>query len=167
VRPKSRILGIDPGVSVTGYGIIDFVNNHPRLVECGTIKTKARQSSGEKYWQLCQGVRKLIRKRNPGVLAVEDSFVGKNFRSAKALGGAKAVVLLAGAEKGIVSCEFSPREIKQAIVGRGEASKQQVNFMVGKLLSLKSNPDQDDISDALAVALCCSFKAKGVEVTKR
>lgn len=90
---------------------------------------------------------------------MEDSFLGKNFKSAKILGGAKAVILLAGAENKLATCEYSPREIKQAVVGRGGASKQQVKFMVKNLLGLDSAPMEEDASDALAVALCCAFKS--------
>ncbi len=158
MSPKLRILGIDPGISVTGYGVIDYQADRPRLVECGIIKTKVKDSQGERLHQLYQGVNQLLKKFKPKTLAIEDSFLGKNFKAAKVLGGAKAVVLLAGAERKLATREFSPREVKQAVVGRGEASKEQVNFMVTNLLRLKSLPVKEDTSDALAVALCCAFR---------
>ncbi len=160
MSPKVRILGIDPGISVTGYGIIDYLSNQPKLIECGIIKTRANGSQGERLHQLYQGVSQLLKEFKPKALAVEDSFLGKNYKSAKILGGAKAVVLLAGAERKIDTQEYSPREVKQAVVGRGGASKEQVNFMVANLLRLKLPPAKEDTSDALAVALCCAFRTK-------
>ena len=156
--PRKTILGIDPGIGVTGYGIIEWQSDRARLVECGVIKTKTNGSQGERLRQLYSGINQLLKKFKPDTLAVEDSFLGKNFLSAKVLGGAKAVALLAGAERELDTYEFSPREVKQAIVGNGGASKPQVNFMVSNLLKLKSPPAEDS-SDALAVALCCAFRS--------
>ena len=158
MSPKLRILGVDPGVSSTGYGIIEYVANQPRLIECGIIKPKSKGSTGEKFSQIYQGISQLLQKHKPKVLAVEDSFLGENFRSAKILGGAKAVVLMAGAEKKLDTHEYSPREIKQAVAGNGAASKEQVKFMVTSLLGLKSAPHPEDVSDALATALCYAFR---------
>ena len=158
MSPKIRILGIDPGISATGYGIIDYIAEQPRLLECGIIKPKSKGTAAEKLSQIYQGISQLLKKHRPKVLAVEDSFLGKNFKSAKILGGAKAVVLLAGAQKKLDIHEYSPREIKQAVVGNGAASKEQVKFMVTSLLRLKSFPHPEDVSDALATALCCAFR---------
>ena len=155
---KKRIIGIDPGIGVTGYGVIDWQSDKIKFVECGIIKTKANGSPGERLHQLYKGINQLLKEFKPDTLAVEDSFLGKNFLSAKVLGGAKAVALLAGAERELDTYEFSPREVKQAIVGNGGASKPQVNFMVSNLLKLKSPPAEDS-SDALAVALCCAFRS--------
>lgn len=163
MSPKARILGIDPGASVTGYGVVDYIADQPRLIECGVIRTKSNHTRGERYQQLYKGVREVIKTHKPKVLAVEDSFLGKNFKSAKILGGAKAVILLAGAENRLKTWEYSPREIKQAVVGRGEASKEQVGFMVRSLLRLKSAPEPEDASDALAVALCCAFRSNSIQ----
>ncbi len=155
--PKRRILGIDPGIGTTGYGIIEWREKEAKFVDCGVVKTKNNQEQGERLLQLYSGISQLLKKFKPHTLAVEDSFLGKNFLSAKILGGAKAIALLAGAEKKLETFEFSPREIKLAIAGRGAASKQQVSYMVGNLLNLKT-PPQEDSSDALAVALCCAFR---------
>ncbi|OGC94939.1 MAG: crossover junction endodeoxyribonuclease RuvC [candidate division Zixibacteria bacterium RBG_16_48_11] len=159
MSPKTRILGIDPGISVTGYGLIDYQAQQAKLVECGVIKSKTNHSSAERYQQMYAGIKEVIKNHKPECLAVEDSFLGKNFKSAKILGGAKAVILLAGAESKLKTCEYSPREIKMAVVGRGEASKEQVNYMVSSILKLKSAPHPEDASDALAVALCCAFRS--------
>ena len=155
---RVRILGLDPGISRSGYGVVDYIGGQAKLVECGVIETKAKSQSGERLHTLYSGFREVIRKHKPELLAVEDSFLGKNFKSAKILGGAKAAALLAGAEYKLPSREYSPREIKQAVVGKGAASKAQVQFMVKNHLRLKQIPTPEDASDALAVALCCSFR---------
>jgi crossover junction endodeoxyribonuclease RuvC len=158
-------MGIDPGIGTTGYGIIEWQAERARFIDCGVIRTKNNREQGQRLLQLYSGISRLLKRFNPHTLAVEDSFLGKNFLSAKVLGGAKAMALLAGAEMKLQTLEFSPREIKQAVAGRGEASKQQINYMVSNLLSLKT-PPQEDSSDALAVALCCAFRSNSMNLEK-
>ncbi len=113
-----------------------------------------KDSTSKKLQQIFFGLNKIIKKNKPDFLAVEDSFFAKNVKSLKVMSQAKGVILLAGAQAGLTVKEYSTREVKQSVVGRGEASKNQVQFMVKALLSIKSDNLPEDASDALAVAFC-------------
>ncbi len=153
--PKSFVtLGIDPGISSCGFGLVRYHNNKYQLLDSGTIKTSSKNSTSEKLQQIFFGLNKIIKKNKPDFLAVEDSFFSKNVKSLKVMSQAKGVILLAGAQAGLSVKEYSTREVKQSVVGRGEASKNQVQFMVKALLNIKSDNLAEDASDALAVAFC-------------
>ncbi|MCI0531233.1 MAG: crossover junction endodeoxyribonuclease RuvC [candidate division Zixibacteria bacterium] len=166
--PRVRIIGIDPGLSISGFAVIDSNSNTVKLVECGLIKTRTKDSTADRLNQIHTAVSKLIDKHKPSALAVEDNFYGKNFKTAKLMSQAEAMILLAGAETNLTIRKFPTKTVKQAVVGRGDASKSQVSFMVGRHLRLKTDSVPRDISDALAVALCCMFKSnstrRGVSV---
>ncbi|MFN0098358.1 MAG: crossover junction endodeoxyribonuclease RuvC, partial [Gemmatimonadaceae bacterium] len=140
------ILGIDPGTAVTGYGVVRG-GPQPALVECGVIRTKADRPLPERLRDICEGVRELIARHQPDAMAVEDVFYARNVRTTIVLGHARGVILLAGADAGINIHEYPPAEIKKAIVGTGNATKTQVQFMVTKLLRLKSAPQPADAAD--------------------
>lgn len=157
-----RILGIDPGLQVTGYGIIDVDDGALNCGEAGTIKS-GTGATADRLKAIFLKVRELIESEEPDEVALEHGFYGKNVRVALALGQARGAVLLACSllEKPIT--EYSPREIKLATVGSGAATKEQVNYMITTLLSLKEPPEPNDVSDALAVAYC-HYQRRGCPV---
>jgi len=151
------VLGIDPGTSVTGYGVVRRAANGrsqlPSLVECGVIRTRTRDPLATRLHEIYMGVTELIARHQPDVLAVEDVFYRRNVRTAVVLGHTRGVILLAGASAGIRVHEFAPASIKKSVVGVGGASKQQVQFMVMRILRLKSMPEPFDAADGVAAAL--------------
>src|SRR5687767_7736584 len=155
------VLGIDPGTAVTGYGLVrdDESNGRGpagvamRLVECGVIRTRPRDPLASRLREIHAGVTELIVRHKPDHLAVEDVFYSRNVRTTLALGHARGVVLLAGETAGIAIHEFPPAEVKKAIVGTGTATKQQVQFMLTRLLRLRAAPEPADASDGVAAAV--------------
>lgn len=155
------VLGIDPGTAVTGYGLVcnESTNGRKtaglgmRLVECGVIRTRARDPLPDRLREIHRGVSELIARHRPDHLAVEDVFYARNMRTTLALGHARGVVLLAGATAGLSIHEFPPAEVKKAIVGAGGATKEQVQFMLARLLHLRSAPQPTDASDGVAAAV--------------
>ena len=150
-----KVLGIDPGTAVTGYGVVERLEG-PRvagLVECGVIRTNARAALALRLQEIHEGVTELIARHRPDVLAVEDVFFARNVRTTVVLGHARGVVLLAGAQAGIAVHEFPPAEIKKAVVGTGSATKEQVQFMLMRLLRLRAVPHPSDAADGVAAAL--------------
>ena len=151
-------LGVDPGISSCGFGLVKYHNNKYQLLDSGIIKTNSKDSTSEKLREIFFNLNKIIKKNKPDFLAVEDSFFAKNVKSLKVMSQAKGVILLAGVQAGLSIKEYSTREVKQSVVGRGEASKNQVQFMVKALLNIKAGMLPEDASDALAVAYCHSQK---------
>ncbi|MHB1298887.1 MAG: crossover junction endodeoxyribonuclease RuvC [Gemmatimonadaceae bacterium] len=152
------ILGIDPGTAVTGFGVVRTGQPH-ELVECGVIRTKAERPLHERLRDISEGVRELIARHRPDAMAVEDVFYARNVRTTLVLGHARGVILLAGADAGIPIHEYAPADIKKAVAGTGNATKTQVQFMVAKLLRLKSAPQPADAADGVAAALTCAMRA--------
>jgi crossover junction endodeoxyribonuclease RuvC len=146
-------LGLDPGTAVTGYGVVR--SDGPSLVECGVIRTNPRDALPQRLKDIYEGLRDLIGRHAPTALAVEDIFYARNVRTTVVLGHARGVILLAGAQAGIPVHEYPPREIKKAVTGAGGATKEQVQYMVMRLLRLKSAPRPADASDGVAAALTC------------
>ena len=152
-RP-SLVLGVDPGTAVTGYGVVAFDERmQPTLVECGVLRTQARDALHERLRVLHEGITELIARHRPDTLAVEDVFYARNVRTTVVLGHARGVILLAGSTAALDVREYPPAEIKKAITGTGSATKEQVQFMVAKLLRLKSAPQPADAADGVAAAL--------------
>ena len=158
---SGRVLGIDPGTAVTGYGVVDPANGRPgRLVECGVIRTNPRQKLWERLQTLFDGITELIERHGPETLAVESIFYAKNVRTTVVLGQARGVILLAAARARLRVAEFAPATVKQSIVGRGAAGKNQVGYMVQQLLRLTQPPTPNDAADGVAVALTCLMRAR-------
>jgi crossover junction endodeoxyribonuclease RuvC len=149
-----KIFGIDPGSERTGYGCIESTGSRHRLVLCGTLSGPARATFPEKLQAIHAGLRELILRCHPDCVAVEDIFYARNVRSALKLGHARGVALLAASESSLPICEYSPAEIKRAVVGYGRAEKPQVQQMIKLLLGLPEPPSPHDAADALAVAIC-------------
>lgn len=153
-KAKITILGVDPGSNVTGYGIINSNGEESSLIESGVIEPGAGAALPEKLREIFEGLLKVIEDHHPQQFAIEQAFYSKNARSALVMGQARGVAILAASKSGIPIGEYSPKEVKCAVVGTGNASKSQVQFMVKKLLRLKEPPQPLDAADALAVALC-------------
>jgi len=153
VTGTNRILGIDPGSRITGYGIIDRAGPNLGFVTCGTIRTESGDDIGNRLLLIYEGLRSVIERYGPEVAAVEDVFLSQNPRSALKLGHARGVAVLAAMKSGLKVHDYSPRVVKQAVAGYGQADKHQVQHMVKALLELSSSPSSD-AADALAVAIC-------------
>lgn len=156
------VLGIDPGTATTGYGVVK--GDGPglaSLVECGVIRTRARDPLAARLREIYDGVAELLARHRPDALSVEDVFYAKNVRTTVVLGHARGVVLLAGEQAGVDIYELPPAEIKKAVVGNGAATKEQVQFMLTRLLRLKSAPQPSDAADGVAAALACVMGIRG------
>lgn len=148
------ILGVDPGTAVTGYGVVRGDGTRPPiLVECGVLRSSPRDPLPCRLHQLFDGIAELIERHRPAAMAIEGVFYARNVRTTVVLGHARGVVLLAGEQRGVSIHEFSPAEIKKSVAGRGAATKEQVQFMVTRLLRLKSPPEPADAADGVAAAL--------------
>jgi crossover junction endodeoxyribonuclease RuvC len=148
------VLGIDPGTAVTGYGVVKGDRSAPpHLIECGIIRTRPRDSLAARLQEIHAGITELIARHRPDALSIEDVFYAKNVRTTVVLGHARGVILLAAANARIDIAEYPPAEIKKAVVGTGAATKEQVQFMVTRILRLKSPPQPADASDGVAAAL--------------
>jgi crossover junction endodeoxyribonuclease RuvC len=151
-----RVLGIDPGTSVTGYGVIDAGDGTPdpgRLVECGILSFRAGTSLPHRLAELHAGITELIVRHRPHALALESAFHHKNVRTTLVLGQARGVVLLAAEQAGLAIAEYPPATVKKTVGGAGGARKGQVAAMVARLLRLKAPPRPADAADGVAVAL--------------
>ncbi|HPU84839.1 MAG TPA: crossover junction endodeoxyribonuclease RuvC [Candidatus Latescibacteria bacterium] len=149
-----RVLGVDPGTIVCGYGIIDVAGSRYTYVTSGVIRPVRNAPMPDRLCTVFRGIASLIEEYRPSVLAVEEAFYGDNPKTAIKLGQARGVILVQGVLAGMQVSEFSPRFIKQAVVGVGSATKEQIQYMVARILKLPSPPQPTDAADALATALC-------------
>jgi len=154
------ILGVDPGSIATGYGLIKSNDQKNVLLDYGVIRTDSKKSLPEKLKQIFEDLSRIIAQKHPDELAIEETFYSKNAKSALVMGQARGVAILAAACAKISVYEYSPKEVKCSVVGRGNASKLQVQYMVKNLLGLKDLPQPPDAADALAVALCHAQKMR-------
>ena len=148
-----RILGIDPGSRVTGYGIIESNRGRLGFVACGVVKTTASYPFPSRLNEIFDGINEVIQIHDPTVAAVEEVFLSQNPGTAIKLGQARGAAVVAAMQNGLMVSDYSARKIKQAVAGYGQAEKGQVQHMVRILLSLKGVPS-NDAADALAVAIC-------------
>jgi len=148
------VLGVDPGSLLTGYGIIRTGKRSLEVLTCGTIKNKSTTAIPERLKLIFETLTALIDSYDPDELAIETAFYGKNAQSALKLGQARGVSILAAVTNDVPTHEYSPREVKKAVVGNGTASKEQVQAMMKSILSLDKLPRYYDTTDALAVAVC-------------
>jgi crossover junction endodeoxyribonuclease RuvC len=154
------VLGIDPGTAVTGYGLVQ--SERPgvlRLIECGVIRTRAGNALPGRLREISDGLEEILSRHQPDALAVEDVFYAKNVRTTVTLGHARGVILLAGQRAGLIIHEYPPTVVKKAVVGTGAATKEQVQFMLTRLLRLRTAPSPADASDGVAVAVTCLLAA--------
>ncbi len=153
------ILGIDPGSRRTGYGVISSHGNRFRLRDAGTIATHAGAALPRRLRVIYESLVTIIADHEPDVTAIEDVFNARNARSSLILGQARGAAMLAAALRDITVAEYAPREVKMAVTGNGAATKEQVRFMVQRLLGLAKPPASTDASDALGVALCHALRS--------
>lgn len=155
-----RVLGVDPGTALTGYGVVESVPGRMgRLLECGVLRTRPKETLPDRLRVIFEGLTEIIERHRPDVVAVEGVFYATNVRTTVVLGHARGVVLLAAALAELPVMEYSPAIVKKTVVGRGGALKTQVGFMVARLLQLKTPPTPADAADGVAVALTHLLKA--------
>ena len=162
------VLGVDPGTATTGYGVVRSDRpGQAALVECGVIRTRARDPLAARLREIFDGMQELIASHKPNALSVEDVFFAKNVRTTVVLGHARGVILLAGELASVVIHEMPPAEIKKAVTGTGSATKEQVQFMLTRLLRLKSVPSPSDAADGVAAALAYCMGAHMAAISAR
>ena len=149
-----RVLGIDPGTVVVGYGVIDSEGDEMTLIDCNALTCPRRSPMGERLSYFYNKLSEIISRYQPDVVAVEQPFVAKNPRTALAIGKAQAVAILAAANRKIPTYEYTPTKVKQRVTNYGASSKEQVQEMVKLQLGLAEAPQSSDAADALAVAIC-------------
>ena len=149
---------MDPGTRIAGWGVVEISGNQTRLVACGAVRTKG-PAIADRLREVSEGLRAVVQAHKPTVLAVERPFFGKNASSALAVGMARGIAFLTASEAGLEVREYPPATVKRAVVGNGNASKDQVARMVTLLLGLPSVPQPADATDALAVALADAHRA--------
>jgi crossover junction endodeoxyribonuclease RuvC len=148
------VFGIDPGSLRTGYGCVETDGSHHTLVACGAIAARANAAFPDKLQGIFDGLSRLLAEASPDCVAIENLFHARNVKSALQLGHARGVAVLAAVKTGVPIAEYTPAEIKQAVVGYGRADKHQMQQMVKLLLRLDAAPSPHDAADALAVAIC-------------
>ncbi len=148
------ILGIDPGLAIVGWGVIEYRNTKFRTLAYGSIQTPAGMRTEERLRAIYDGMRELIEKYHPETVAVEELFFNTNVTTGIRVAEARGVILLAAEQAGLDIQEYTPMQVKQAVVGYGKAEKKQVIMMVTMLLGLPKPPKPDDTADALAIAIC-------------
>ena len=153
------VLGIDPGTAICGYGIIENAEGKLTALNYGAITTSAKARMQDRLEKIYDNLDALIKEYKPEIIGIEKLFFGRNSTTAIPVGQARGIVLLAAVKNKIEIIERTPNEIKQSVTGYGGASKEQVIYMVTKLLQLEEEPKPDDVADALAVAICAAHTA--------
>ena len=149
-----RILGIDPGYGITGFGVIDTERGQSKLVTCGAITTPAGMDFSARLEIIYEDMRRLLAEVKPDAVAIEELFFGQNVTTGIGVAQSRGVILLAIRQAGLEVTSYKPMQVKQAVVGYGNASKHQVQDMTKRLLGLSAMPKPDDAADAIAIALC-------------
>ena len=149
-----RILGIDPGYGITGFGVIDSEKGTNRLISCGAITTPAGMDFSARLEIIYEDMRKLLEQAKPDAVAIEELFFGQNVTTGIGVAQSRGVILLAIRQAGLQVYSYKPMQVKQAVVGYGNATKHQVQDMTKRLLGLQQMPKPDDAADAIAIALC-------------
>ncbi len=149
-----RILGIDPGIAIVGFGVVDSVKAKQSLVSCGVITTPAHTGLSSRLDRIYSDLSELISTFKPDAMAVEELFFNTNITTGISVAQGRGVILLSAYRAGIPIYEYTPLQVKQAVVGYGRAEKSQVIDMVKRMLSMSQSPKPDDAADAIAIALC-------------
>ena len=152
-----RILGIDPGTGILGFGVIEADRNKAQLVDAGVIRTPAKEDDAVRLQTIFEEISDIIAQSKPTVMSVEKLYFAQNVTTAMTVAQARGVVLLAGQQAGLEIHEYTPLQIKQALTGYGRAEKKQIQEMVRVILKLKTVPKPDDCADALAAAITHSM----------
>ena len=149
-----RILGIDPGYGITGFGLVEAQGGQFRLLRCGAITTPAGMDFSARLEIIYEDMKQLLQVAQPDVVAIEELFFGQNVTTGIGVAQSRGVILLAIRQAGLEVYQYKPMQVKQAVVGYGNASKHQVQDMTKRLLGLSAMPKPDDAADAIAIALC-------------
>jgi crossover junction endodeoxyribonuclease RuvC len=157
-------MGIDPGIAIVGFGIIEKTGNRLKAVQYGAIQTEAGLPTGERLKQIYDACRQLIGRFQPSAVAIEKLYFNRNVTTAFTVGQARGVILLASVQAGLDVYEYTPLQIKQAVVGYGQAEKRQIQEMVKMLLNLPEKPKPDDTADALGAAITHAHMARFAEI---
>ena len=158
-----RIIGIDPGYAITGFGVIDYQGNHFKLIHAGAIETKAGTAFPKRLEKIYDDMMSLIAQYHPDAIAVEELFFNTNTTTAIGVAQGRGMVLVAASKTNTPIYEYTPLQVKQAVVGYGRAEKKQVQMMVKKILNLEKIPKLDDTTDAMAIAMCHAHSARFAE----
>ena len=155
-----RILGIDPGFAITGYSVIDYIGNKFKLITAGSIQTKAGESFPLRLTKLYNDLEMIINEYKPDAMAVEELFFNTNIKTGINVAQARGVILVVGSKLGVETFEYTPLQVKQAVVGYGRAEKTQVQKMVQSILKIDKIPKLDDVTDSMAIAICHAHSAR-------
>lgn len=158
-----RILGIDPGYAIVGYGIIEYNNGKLRPLDYGAVETPASLSTAERLIMIEENVTQMVKEIEPDEIAIEELFFNTNITTGIKVAQARGVILLSCVKLCDKLFEYTPLQIKSTVTGNGNAAKQQVQFMVRSLLKLRETPKPDDAADALAAAICHAYTARDVK----
>ena len=156
-----RIIGIDPGTGILGFGVIEVQRNKTILVDAGVIRTPVKEDDAVRLQTIFEEITDIIAQTKPQEMSVEKLFFAQNVTTAMTVAQARGVVLLAGKQAGLLIAEYTPLQIKQALTGYGRAEKKQMQEMVRVILNLKSVPKPDDCADALAAAITHAMTVRG------
>jgi crossover junction endodeoxyribonuclease RuvC len=163
-----KVLGIDPGLNTTGYGVLDFLGKRPKLVEAGVVRSKARGSLAERVQEIYRGVADVIAGLKPEVLAIEELYSHYDRpTTAILMGHARGAIVLAAAEAGMPVVSYPATQIKKTITGNGHAAKWQMQEAIRNELGLPALPEPPDVADALAIALCHCYLSRQQSVVSR
>ena len=160
------ILGIDPGYAITGFGVIDYEGNHFKLIDAGAIETKAGVPFPIRLEKIYDDMMLLIEKYRPDAISIEELFFNTNTTTAIGVAQGRGAVLIAAAKTSTPIYEYTPLQVKQAVVGYGRAEKKQVQMMVQRILNLTKIPKLDDTTDAMALAMCHAHSCRFAEPIK-
>lgn len=159
------IMGIDPGIAIVGYGVVEYRGNAFRTIDYGAVTTPAGEKLSDRLRNIYEDVGLLIEKFSPDAFAVEELFFNTNVKTAITVAHGRGVAMLSASVSGVPIFEYTPLQVKQAVTGYGRADKGQIQRMVKSLLSLEKIPKPDDVADALAVAICHAHTAKYQKMT--
>lgn len=149
-----RILGIDPGIAIVGYGVVDKEGNSYKTIAYDAVTTRAHTPLPERLEKVYLGINEIIKTYKPDAMSIEELFFNNNAKTALTVGQARGVIILAAVQNNIPVYEYTPLQVKQALTGYGRASKSQIQQMMKSMLGLTEIPKPDDVADALAIAVC-------------
>ncbi len=149
-----RILGIDPGIAIVGYGVVDKEGNSYKTIAYDAVTTRAHTPLPERLEKVYQGINEIIKTYKPDAMSIEELFFNNNAKTALTVGQARGVIILAAVQNNLPVYEYTPLQVKQALTGYGRASKSQIQQMMKSMLGLSQIPKPDDVADALAIAVC-------------
>ena len=155
-----KILGIDPGTGIVGFGVVESAAGNLKMIDAGVIRTPVKQQDSKRLKTIYDELSEVIKQNKPDVMAVEKLFFAQNVTTAMSVSQARGVILLCGEQASLPIFEYTPLQIKQAVTGYGRADKPQMQEMVRTILKLKETPKPDDCADALAAAICHSMTAR-------